>query len=155
MTYFIHILDRYYPFAGRIKDNVSVDCNDEGVTFVEARLEGVTVSEILENPRSEIVEVLFVDGLQWKDSKIGALLKVQITFFECGGLSIGLMLSHRLGDLATLVKFVKDWAVVTRNSGFGEEIVNPLFNSADLFPHGDLPAMSGAVVEEGNFTCKR
>ncbi|XP_038886275.1 stemmadenine O-acetyltransferase-like [Benincasa hispida] len=148
-------LSRYYPFAGRIKDNVSVDSNDEGVSFVEAQVEGVTVSEILEKPRSEIVEMLFVDGLQWKESKVGALLKVQITLFECGGLSIGVLLSHKLGDLATLVKFVQDWAVITRNGGFGEEIVNPLFYSADLFPHGDLPAMSGAVIEEGNFTCKR
>ncbi|KAL0558177.1 hypothetical protein IC582_006746 [Cucumis melo] len=149
-------LSRYYPFAGRIKDKISIDCNDEGVTFVEAWLEGVTVSKILENPRSEIVEMLFVDGLQWKDSKMGSLLKVQITLFECGGLSIGVLLSHKLGDLATLVKFVQDWGLITRNNGFcEEETVNPLFFSADVFPHGDLPAMSGAVIEEGNFTCKR
>ena len=31
------VLTRYYPLAGRVKDNINVDCNDEGVLFHEAQ----------------------------------------------------------------------------------------------------------------------
>ncbi|XP_022951646.1 acylsugar acyltransferase 3-like [Cucurbita moschata] len=151
-------LSRYYPFAGRIKDKLTVDCNDEGVTFLEASLGGnVTLAEILEGPKSEIVEMLFVDGLQWKHSKMGPLLAIQVTYFQCGGFAVGVLLSHKLGDLATLVKFVTDWGFITRDTtNSAQHTVNPLFHSADLFPLGDLPPMSGAVIEEGkNLTCKR
>ncbi|KAK2651137.1 hypothetical protein Ddye_018626 [Dipteronia dyeriana] len=30
-------LSHYYPLAGQVKDHLSVDCNDNGVTFVEAQ----------------------------------------------------------------------------------------------------------------------
>ncbi|KAI3925844.1 hypothetical protein MKW92_019325, partial [Papaver armeniacum] len=29
-------LTRYYPLAGRIRDNILVECNDEGVDYIEA-----------------------------------------------------------------------------------------------------------------------
>lgn len=125
---------------------------------MEARLGGnVTLAEILEGPKSEIVEMLFVDGLQWKHSKMGPLLAIQVTYFQCGGFAVGVLLSHKLGDLATLVKFVTDWGFITRDTtNSAQHTVNPLFHSADLFPLGDLPPMSGAVIEEGkNLTCKR
>ncbi|KAJ0025541.1 hypothetical protein Pint_09252 [Pistacia integerrima] len=31
-------LTRFYPLAGRVKDYLSIDCNDEGVYYVEARV---------------------------------------------------------------------------------------------------------------------
>ncbi|GMP97598.1 hypothetical protein CsSME_00045784 [Camellia sinensis var. sinensis] len=31
-------LTHFYPLAGRFRDNLAVDCNDEGVEFFEARV---------------------------------------------------------------------------------------------------------------------
>ena len=42
-------LARYYPLAGRVKDNLYIDCNDEGVPYVEARVE-CELADILDNP---------------------------------------------------------------------------------------------------------
>lgn len=139
-----------------MKDKERVECNDEGVTFLEARVRSVRLSEVVEKRRSEIVEVMFGDGLQWKESKSGALLMVQITLFECGGFAVGVLLSHKLADMATMVNFIQDWALISRDAALGEQLVNPLFVAADLFPLGDLPAMSGAVIEDGKgFLCHR
>nr|TKR65681.1 hypothetical protein D5086_0000319150 [Populus alba] len=37
---FSRTLTHFYPFAGRIKDGFSVDCNDDGAEFIEARVAG-------------------------------------------------------------------------------------------------------------------
>lgn len=43
-------LNHFYPLAGRInQDNFSIDCNDEGVEFVEARI-NCPLSKILADP---------------------------------------------------------------------------------------------------------
>ena len=46
---YLKTLSRYFPFSGRIRDRAFVDCNDEGVVFLEARVKCM-LSEILENP---------------------------------------------------------------------------------------------------------
>ncbi|KAI7992370.1 (13S,14R)-1,13-dihydroxy-N-methylcanadine 13-O-acetyltransferase AT1 [Camellia lanceoleosa] len=43
-------LTHFYPLAGRLKNNLSVDCNDEGIDFFEARVINCGVSDILERP---------------------------------------------------------------------------------------------------------
>lgn len=42
-------LAKFYPLAGRVRDNLYVDCNDEGALYVEARVR-CKLSDILENP---------------------------------------------------------------------------------------------------------
>jgi hypothetical protein len=39
---------------------------------------------------------------------------VQITTFSCGGISVGVKMAHSLADAQTLLRFVHDWASVTR-----------------------------------------
>lgn len=50
-------LTRFYPLAGRIKENSYVDCNDEGAHYVEVRVR-CRLSDILENPRPEVTNKL-------------------------------------------------------------------------------------------------
>lgn len=41
-------LIRFYPLAGRLKDDdITIDCNDEGVVFTTARVVNITLSELL------------------------------------------------------------------------------------------------------------
>ncbi|KAJ7957625.1 Vinorine synthase [Quillaja saponaria] len=43
------ILTHYYPFAGRIKDNIIIECEDQGVEYVEARA-NILLSTFLQQP---------------------------------------------------------------------------------------------------------
>lgn len=43
------VLTLFYPLAGRIKDNQYVDCNDEGIPYVEAHVK-CQLSDVLKNP---------------------------------------------------------------------------------------------------------
>jgi len=53
------ILTLFYPLAGRyIKDNLSVDCNDEGVVLLEAKVDGVDLTQIVQQDPNSNLELL-------------------------------------------------------------------------------------------------
>lgn len=103
-------LARFYPLAGRIRGNIFIDCRDDGVPFIEARIHG-SLSTFLQNPDDDKLPGPFLPP---KSELLGhlspPLLLVQATSFACGGLAVGFYLSHKFGDGGTLWRFLKDWA---------------------------------------------
>ncbi|KAI3971443.1 hypothetical protein MKX01_028365 [Papaver californicum] len=62
-------------------------------------------------------------------------------FEDCGGIEIGLRISHKLVDASSLITFVNDWATVARGIATGEhdqQIKGPSFEWQSLFPPRDL-----------------
>ena len=49
-------LSCFYPLAGRIKDRVSIDCNDEGVTFLISQVMNCHLFEFLNNPQIDFLD---------------------------------------------------------------------------------------------------
>ncbi|KAJ4715314.1 vinorine synthase-like [Melia azedarach] len=47
-------LTLYYPLAGKIKDDMSVQCNDEGIYFVEARAK-IPLNQFLNQPNRSLI----------------------------------------------------------------------------------------------------
>ena len=75
------VLTRYYPLAGRVKDNINVDCNDEGVLFREAQVK-CELSDIVTNPNpAEFKKFLPCDI----DGTHNLTFAVQVNYFTCGG----------------------------------------------------------------------
>ncbi|KAM2765434.1 hypothetical protein COP1_021485 [Malus domestica] len=147
------ILSKYYPFAGRIRDRASVDCNDEGVAFVEARVRNIKLSEILEHPEDTWLDLLFTDNLQWNDdSSLSVIFAVQVSFFDCGGMAIGICMSHKVADTSTVANFINDWAARNKCDQY---VPSPLFIGADTFPQGDMPLFPETVLEKGDCVTKR
>ncbi|XP_021746724.1 vinorine synthase-like [Chenopodium quinoa] len=143
-------LTHYYPFAGKmIKDGVHIDCDDMGALFLETRAKNNLV-DILTLPKLEALSMLFPDDLQWKSSKNSRVLAVQVCYFDCGGLSIGICISSKIADACTIVTFLNDWATYARKTGnSGLPSICPLFNTSlsILFPPSDQ-----IVVPEIEFT---
>ncbi|KAG5523117.1 hypothetical protein RHGRI_035057 [Rhododendron griersonianum] len=77
----------YYPFAGRVKCESSVDCDDQGVDFFEARVD-TYLSDIIESSTSAEVLTKFVPTTSAENG--GALLGIQLNYFNCGGIAIDL-----------------------------------------------------------------
>ncbi|KAL6190516.1 hypothetical protein ACLB2K_036910 [Fragaria x ananassa] len=141
----------YYPFAGKLKDREFIDCDDEGVLFLEAKVK-VKMSEILDDPRHEILDLLFADNLQWNDASLSTLLAVQVSYFDCGGMALSVCMAHKIGDAATLVNFVNDWAAKASNSG---KHVSPLLCVPPIFPRGDIPLMPESSPKKGKCSSRR
>ncbi|KAM7477527.1 hypothetical protein LguiA_025740 [Lonicera macranthoides] len=127
------ILTHYYPFAGRLNCGAYVDCNDKGVEFQEANIK-CGLSEILEKPQNEVVDLVFPSGLAWGKTENGSsLLVIRLTNFECGGMSIAVCLSHGVADAQNFSTFMISWANKMRtNSSSKDSLLSPHFISYPL-----------------------
>ncbi|KAL3635053.1 hypothetical protein CASFOL_022107 [Castilleja foliolosa] len=136
---FSEILPRFYPFAGRyIKKDHLVDCNDEGAEFVEAEANDIELMDFISKTKSnEELDNLLSRRTRDVDKPEDPLLSVQVTKFKCGGLSIGISLSHRISDGSSLGRLITAWSNAT-NSHNNQEPIIPTFDSSSLFPGENL-----------------
>ncbi|XP_028806377.1 vinorine synthase-like [Neltuma alba] len=157
----------YYPFCGRIKGNkgnLYVDCNDEGVHYLEARVLS-KLSDFLENNTNqqlnEIKGFLPLDPYKPKlddDDEDRLIMAVQVTEFGCGGIAIGVCISHKVCDGKTVASFLQAWSQKA-NMGDGGDVVasSSSFNmkASLLFPPKGLEIDVNDKIGEKNTTTKR
>ncbi|KAK9060379.1 hypothetical protein SSX86_021083 [Deinandra increscens subsp. villosa] len=122
-------LTRYYPFAGRFTTPTSpyVDCNDEGVLFLEARNDNQLDTFRRMSWHDETLDQLFVDDLVfYKNTSSKNVVAVQLNHFACGGVGLAVSLAHAIGDGSTLGSFLSHWASVARYGSIDHKEVVPL-----------------------------
>lgn len=133
-------LTYYHPFAGRfMDDNITVDCNDAGVQLCEVQIQS-SMSEILDS---------CADYHPWNSVFLHEMYRcamshvmIQLSYFDCGGICIIISLSHKLGDVVTLVNFMNDWAMIARGSQDAQAPAPILFGASIFPPPNDLIKMS-------------
>ncbi|KAL1822323.1 hypothetical protein ACET3Z_009101 [Daucus carota] len=130
-------LTRFYPLAGKVRDDFHIDCNDEGVLYIKTRVDCSLLDFLSQSPGDETINRL-VPG-EARDSPMGNyLLIIQVNIFSCGGIALCTCISHKFMDGTTYALFMKDWTAVARGSF--SEIVNPSFIDPSLFPQ--IPSLS-------------
>ncbi|CAL0324903.1 unnamed protein product [Lupinus luteus] len=151
------VLSIYYPFAGTLRDQLSIECNDEGVLLLVTRIKS-KVSDILRNPSEALLNPLFPDDLPWKVmGSSESIVAVQINCFECGGIAISVCMSHKVGDGSTLFNFVNDWATLARKPDEEGGLPFPpeLDAGASVIPQSDLPIFPERSFVKQNTLCRR
>ncbi|KAL5552669.1 hypothetical protein UlMin_040070 [Ulmus minor] len=128
-------LTLFYPLAGRLNDK-TIECNDEGAQYLEARYNG-HLSTLQEQPDPETINRFLPAEILSPTAGTWPLLLIQATFFDCGGLAIGISISHKLADAITISIFFKSWAA--NSSGHTHQTLVPNLNAASYFPPKDLP----------------
>ncbi|XVE85235.1 hypothetical protein DITRI_Ditri17bG0075400 [Diplodiscus trichospermus] len=127
-------LTRFYPFAGRISNSL-IECNDQGVDCIEARV-NCLLQDVLKQPDVELLSKFLPIEIQSSEAATGRILLVKINLFECGGMAIGVSISHKIADLCSFGMFINSWAATCRGSS---EVVFPEFGCAASFlPPTDL-----------------
>ncbi|KAJ6684633.1 ACYL-ACTIVATING ENZYME 2-RELATED [Salix purpurea] len=98
--------------------------------------------------------------LKEKAKAMGSIPKGNImNVFECGGVAIGICISHLALDGAALSTFLKAWSAIAKGSK--EAIIYPEFIPTSLFPANDLwlrdsaAVMFGSLFKKGNGITKR
>lgn len=129
-------LVHFYPLAGRIRDQASVHCNDEGILYLEAYVDG-SIFTLTECPKNEILDKLVPFESSGTISSCEEQLAIQVSFFKYGGFSIGTCISHRISDGFTLSSFIRSWAAISCE-GQGD-LMTPVYNAATLFPPRNTP----------------
>lgn len=112
------ILTLFYPFAGTLStEGYSVDCNDKGVEYSEARVD-CKLLEVVESPDFKVLHRLlpFEPYANLAEPEIGrdVILAVRLNLFDCGGVAIALCVTHKLVDGLSATVFVREWAAINR-----------------------------------------
>ncbi|KAI9174006.1 hypothetical protein LWI28_010243 [Acer negundo] len=137
-------LSHYYPLAGQVKDHLSVDCNDNGITFVEAQVVApVDMSDVLKrhefDPEGQLVPRKEHEMLEDQ-----SILAVQVSYFGCGGVSICFLIRHVIADATTATNFIKSWSAISCN-GDGVVINDVMIlDGTSIFPPRDDSGMSAS-----------
>ncbi|MED6217301.1 hypothetical protein PIB30_016490 [Stylosanthes scabra] len=129
------VLTLYYPFCGRFKctpssSSISIDCNDEGVPYIESKF-SKNLSDILNGPQSEMQELLpFYPYNEHCDKQES--MAVKLSEFQCGGVALGVCLSHKIADGETTASFLNAWAKTAK--GLLNEVEPPQMDASLIFP---------------------
>ncbi|XP_047319099.1 stemmadenine O-acetyltransferase [Impatiens glandulifera] len=142
-------LTQFYVLAGRVVDNSHVNCEDQGVPYVEARA-NCQMSNVIQNPVPSEMNMFVPRAL---DDVQDLPMVIQITHFDCGGLAVSVAVSHKVGDALSFFMFLNAWAATARGETTGPP---PRFESATLFPPKNIDSFKpniGMVKE--NISTKR
>ncbi|XP_010273688.1 PREDICTED: shikimate O-hydroxycinnamoyltransferase-like [Nelumbo nucifera] len=119
-------LVQFYPLAGRIEKDkegrLELNCNEKGALFVEAKSDS-DIDDLGDfAPTSELRGL--VPYVDYNETHISEwpLVLVQITSFRCGGICLGLGISHIVADGAAAMLFVTSWAQIART---GSNVIGP------------------------------
>uniref|UniRef100_A0A803MEX0 Uncharacterized protein n=1 Tax=Chenopodium quinoa TaxID=63459 RepID=A0A803MEX0_CHEQI len=113
------VLVPYYPLAGRLGwiggGRFKLECNALGAELIEVE-STMKISDFGDFYSSSDKFYNLLPEIDYCGRPIQdlPLLSVQITRFACGGLSVGLAMSHIVADGLSAFRFVKDWARLTR-----------------------------------------
>ncbi|KAI3796919.1 hypothetical protein L1987_39606 [Smallanthus sonchifolius] len=121
-------LTRFYPFAGRLAAHTTpyIDCNDEGVVFLESKIDCKLDEFQLNSELDEHPERYFADNMVGYNSPHNtSLFGFQLNHFACGGMAIAVSTSHLITDGCTLGLFLNHWASVTRYGSLDHKEVLP------------------------------
>ncbi|KAM3374580.1 stemmadenine O-acetyltransferase [Capsicum galapagoense] len=142
-------LSEYYPLAGTFRDDYSVvECNDEGAEFIEARV-NFAISQIVGTSDVKLLnqllpfEPILSIGVssREKQMKRKCLLLLKPIYSECGGLAIGVCISHKIADGTSVVAFLNSWASKSLNTTCENAniVPPPILDSAKDFPPREAP----------------
>lgn len=136
-------LVKFYPFAGRLNDNVFVDCNHEGAYILEAQI-NCNLLDFLHKPDPKLVHKLLPSS--YPRNINNALLAAQLTGFSCGGIAIAVSASHKIVDGQSLSYMVRTWSSIS--SGV-QDLAPPEFVGPSLFPPPDSPIQRNMPSQRG------
>ncbi|KAK4269516.1 hypothetical protein QN277_022663 [Acacia crassicarpa] len=111
------VLVPFYPMAGRLRRDddgrVEIDCNGEGVLFVEAETDRVIDDFGDFAPTLELRQLIPAVDYS-REIETYPLLVLQITYFRCGGVSLGVGMQHHVADGCSGLWFINTWSDVAR-----------------------------------------
>ncbi|GER55497.1 HXXXD-type acyl-transferase family protein [Striga asiatica] len=154
---FSHALSLFPALAGKIdpENPAAVQCSDAGARFTETRVHA-RLSDAIKDPKMENL-IKYLPANPHSAIHEDSLLAVQINFFNCGGIALGICSSHQVTDGSSLVSFILSWAEICLR-GQGQNRKFPEFDLARHFPPRDPsdPGFSQSIYfKKENLVTKR
>ncbi|XVF08755.1 hypothetical protein REPUB_Repub07fG0030200 [Reevesia pubescens] len=140
-------LAHFYPFAGRVKDEFSIDCNDEGIIYIEAQV-STNLSIVLKDPDVDLhLQLLPNDSLErLPETTAQILVGIQVNFFACGGMAICACVDHVVADAAAAATFINTWAEIACGANYID--LDVIYDCTSVFPPQDLSSLREQFANE-------
>ncbi|WCJ24974.1 HXXXD-type acyl-transferase family protein [Euphorbia peplus] len=128
----------FYPLAGRLNwtgnGRLELDCNNKGVTIIDAESQSTIedLGDLSPSPTYQYLVPVVDYSLPINELP---LLLVQLTKFQCGGISLSLTISHAVVDGPSALHFISEWARIAR----GETLYKVPFLDRKILRAGDPP----------------
>ncbi|KAM3374351.1 acyltransferase Pun1-like [Capsicum galapagoense] len=132
----------YYPWAGSLKDNATIECDGKGAEFLEIQIDS-PMDEVVHHPDSNVKDLTFPQGVPWDNGVGRALIVAQLSHFDCGGIALSVCMSHKIGDGSSVHCFLRDWASLTRSSSTIRP--SPFFVEDSIVPSPIGPLVSPVI----------
>nr|AFP49814.1 caffeoyl-CoA quinic acid caffeoyl transferase 4 [Coffea arabica] len=133
-----NVLVSFYPMAGRLardeEGRIEIDCNGEGVLFVEAESDS-SVDDFGDFAPSLELRRLIPTVDCSGDISSYPLVIFQVTRFKCGAAALGAGVQHNLSDGVSSLHFINTWSDIAR----GLTIAVPPFIDRTLIHARDPP----------------
>ncbi|KAL8138198.1 hypothetical protein V2J09_004199 [Rumex salicifolius] len=131
-------LVHYYPLAGRLRrvnvGRMQLECNAEGVELIEAE-SSTSLSDFGDFSDTRKFQHL-IPAVDLKSAVEDLpLLILQFTRLRCGGVTLGMMMSHGVADGSSAFCFITDWARIAR----GEPLESYPFHDRTILRAGQPP----------------
>ncbi|KAK9950665.1 hypothetical protein M0R45_006142 [Rubus argutus] len=149
-------LVHFYPLAGRLNGPASIDCNDQGAYFLDAQV-NCQLSDLLIRPEHSLLNNLIAEfDPQTAHLALGsAVLLVQMSRFNCGGIALAVSLSHKIADATSWQTFVRAWAAMHRDHEYDGKLLVPHFNGASVLPAKDSFVNNLGLPQYQSLTTRR
>ncbi|KAJ8562173.1 hypothetical protein K7X08_011464 [Anisodus acutangulus] len=141
-----NVLVSFYPMAGRLardeQGRIEINCNGEGVLFVEAESDACVDDFGDFTPCLELRKLIPTVDTSGDISSF-PLVIFQVTRFKCGGVSLGGGVFHTLSDGLSSIHFINTWSDIAR----GLSVATPPFIDRTLLRAGEPPTLSFEHIE--------
>ncbi|XP_004507047.1 shikimate O-hydroxycinnamoyltransferase-like [Cicer arietinum] len=140
------VLVTFYPMAGRFQydkhGRAEIDCDNQGVLFVEANTD--TIIDDFGDFASTLQHCQLIPVVDYSSGiRTYPLLVLQVTYFKCGGVSLGVGMHHHVADGISGLHFINTWSDVAR----GLDVSVPPFIDRTLLRARDPPRPAFEHIE--------
>ncbi|KAL3745953.1 hypothetical protein ACJRO7_014969 [Eucalyptus globulus] len=135
-----------YPLGGRVKGNAGIDCDDEGALYLEAKAH-FELSKVLSYPDIDQLQQFlpFSPYRVSTNNEDQVIVGVQANFFDCGGIRIGICISHKIANGASVFAFLNAQSAIANN-----------LKASELFQPKDINfQMPSRVISREKLSTKR
>uniref|UniRef100_A0A7N0THF8 Uncharacterized protein n=1 Tax=Kalanchoe fedtschenkoi TaxID=63787 RepID=A0A7N0THF8_KALFE len=138
----------FYPLTGRLRyipdagGRLELECSAEGATLIEAESDMQIDDDLGDFSPSPVIRSL-IPSVDYTTKPIEEtpVMLAQVTRFGCGGITLGLALSHSIVDGQSAVLFINEWCKRARG------VVDPVLPFLD---RTILKPRDGDAVDEEN-----
>ncbi|XWS43279.1 hypothetical protein CRYUN_Cryun16bG0089300 [Craigia yunnanensis] len=138
-------LNQFYPLSGRTKNNLYISYYEEGVQYVEARVNACLSDYIEQTDLESLNQLLPCQPFCYISNSTVPQLAIQVNIFNCGCIALALCCCHKIFDASTISVFLKSWAAFSRGSNGEIPKPNLLEASSRFFPSIESMPLNNSI----------